>query len=54
MDDPKQIVADGYDCIAEQHGKWASHVKMEERARYTAVLLGELPMGAEFLELGCG
>ena len=54
MDDPKQIVADGYDCIAEQYEEWASHVRMEERAKYTAVLLGELPIGAEVLELGCG
>ena len=54
MDDPKQIVADGYDCIAEYHEEWASHMRMEERAKYTAVLLEELPMGAEVLELGCG
>ncbi len=52
--DPKQIVADGYDRIAEQHEEWASHVRMEERAKYTAVLLEELPRGAEVLELGCG
>lgn len=52
--DPKQIVADGYDCIAEKHGEWANHVRMEERAKYTAVLLGELPKGSKVLELGCG
>ena len=51
---PKQIVADGYDRIAEQHEEWASHVRMEERAKYTAVLLEELLMAAEVLELGCG
>ena len=52
--DPKQIVADGYDKIAEQHEEWASSVRVEERARYTAVLLETLPEGAEILELGCG
>ena len=52
--DPKQIVADGYDSIAQQHEKWASSVRIEERARYTAVLLEKLPGGADILELGCG
>ena len=52
--DPKQIVADGYDHIAEQHEEWASDVRVEERAKYTSVLLEKLPKGAEVLELGCG
>jgi hypothetical protein len=41
--DPKHIVADGYDNIAEQHEKWASSVRIEERTKYTAVLLEKLP-----------
>ncbi len=52
--DPKQVVADGYDNIAEQHESWAGGVRVEERARYTAVLLEKLAKGAEVLELGCG
>ena len=52
--DPKQIVADGYDNVAEQHEEWASNVRIEERAKYTALLLAKLPKGAEVLELGCG
>ena len=52
--DPKQIVADGYDSIAEQHEEWASSVRIEERTKYTAVLLEKLPEGADILELGCG
>ena len=52
--DPKQIVADGYDNIAEQHEAWARSVRVEERAKYTAVLLEKLARGAEVLELGCG
>ena len=52
--DPKLIVADGYDNIAEQHEKWASSVRIEERTQYTAVLLEKLPEGSDILELGCG
>lgn len=52
--DPKQIVAAGYDRIAEQYCAWASQVRIEERAKYTSVLLDTLPAGAAVLELGCG
>ena len=52
--DPKQIVTDGYDHIAEQHEEWASGVRVEERAKYTSVLIEKLLKGAEVLELGCG
>jgi len=33
---------------------WASTVRANERARYTAELLERLPAGAAVLELGCG
>jgi protein-L-isoaspartate O-methyltransferase len=52
--DPKQVVEEGYDRIAEQHLEWAQGTREEERARYTAVLLDALPAGAEVLDLGCG
>jgi ubiquinone/menaquinone biosynthesis C-methylase UbiE len=52
--DPKQIVAQGYDAIAERHAEWAGHTRTDERERYTAVLLHALPLGARVLELGCG
>ena len=52
--DPKQIVARGYDHIAERHNEWTNRARREERARYTAVLLERLPAGAAVLELGCG
>lgn len=52
--DPKQIVANGYDNIAEQHEEWAGNVRVEERAKYTSVLLEKISKGAEVLELGCG
>ncbi len=52
--DPKRIVQEGYDDIAERHLEWAQTTRSEERARYTSVLLDELPPGAEVLDLGCG
>jgi len=52
--DPKQIVTEGYDRIAEQYCAWASQARREERAKYTSVLLEQLPEGAAVLELGCG
>jgi SAM-dependent methyltransferase len=52
--DPKQIVAQGYDAIAERHAEWAGRTRTDERERYTAVLLHALPPGAQVLELGCG
>lgn len=51
---PKKIVADGYDRIAERHLEWALDARAEERARYTDALLHRLRPGAEVLELGCG
>ncbi|MGI8858127.1 MAG: class I SAM-dependent methyltransferase [Thermomicrobiales bacterium] len=52
--DAKQIVADGYDRIAEQYIDWAARVRIRERDHYTNVLLDTLPTGAAVLELGCG
>ncbi len=52
--DAKQIVAQGYDHIAEYHSQWASRTRAEERQRYTALVFEQLPPGASVLELGCG
>jgi SAM-dependent methyltransferase len=54
--DPRKIVADGYDRIAERYAEWAdgSTVRDEARPRYTALLLERLAAGAAVLELGCG
>jgi len=54
MHDPKRLVAQGYDSIAERYAMWAQHVRAEERARYTQLLLTTLPARATLLELGCG
>lgn len=53
-DDPKQVVARGYDRIAERYAAWAAGVRVRERDHYTTMLLDALPQGAAVLELGCG
>ena len=52
--DPKRIVAQGYNQIAERYVTWAGHVRTRERERYTRVLLDSLPDGAAVLDVGCG
>jgi SAM-dependent methyltransferase len=52
--DPKKIVADGYDQIAERYLAWSALDPSPERMRYLAQLIDLLPGGAEVLELGCG
>lgn len=52
--DPKQIVSSGYDQIAQKYSLWGRSVRREERAKYTALILDLLPIGAKVLELGCG
>jgi ubiquinone/menaquinone biosynthesis C-methylase UbiE len=52
--DPKQIVAQGYDHIAEYYSQWVTRTRTDERQRYTELLLERLPSAATVLELGCG
>jgi ubiquinone/menaquinone biosynthesis C-methylase UbiE len=52
--DPKQVVAEGYDRIADEYLEWTQGARGEERAYYTSVLLERLPRGAKVLDLGCG
>ncbi len=49
-----QIVAHGYDRIAERYVEWSIRLGTEQRDRYLAVVLQRLPIGAAVLELGCG
>lgn len=51
---PKEIVAQGYDQIAEKHHWWAGHTRAAERQQYTTFILEQFPAGASVLELGCG
>ena len=53
-DNPKLLVARGYDRIGEAYGKHATRSRTEQRNRYEAVLLDRLPAGARVLDLGCG
>jgi SAM-dependent methyltransferase len=52
--DPKQIVADGYDRVAESYSAFVKRSRNDPRDRYTALMLDRLPAGANVLELGCG
>jgi SAM-dependent methyltransferase len=52
--DPKKIVADGYDEIAQRYLAWSALRPSPERMRSLGQLLDLLPSGAEMLELGCG
>ena len=51
--DPKQIVAAGYDQIAETYAAWVAAGGGEHRQRHLAILQNELPDGARVLDLGC-
>jgi SAM-dependent methyltransferase len=52
--DPKRIVADGYDRIAEAYADFVARSRHDPRDRYTFLLFDLLPPGADILELGCG
>ena len=54
MTDPKRLVAEGYDRIAETYSAWAAGIHDEARTYYTQWLLEQVPAGAPVLELGCG
>lgn len=41
--DPKRVVAEGYDIVADEHAEWAQRTRRDERRRYTDVLLESLP-----------
>jgi cyclopropane fatty-acyl-phospholipid synthase-like methyltransferase len=53
VDDPKRIVAAGYDSIAETYRDWAE-ADAWPRLEWLALLEAELPDGSAVLELGCG
>jgi SAM-dependent methyltransferase len=51
--DPKRIVADGYDRVAERYSEWTGTELRGPRARYLDALTERVPAGASILELGC-
>jgi SAM-dependent methyltransferase len=53
--DPRQVVADGYNRIAERYAQWTREELVDEaRPKYLSLLLDSFPPGADVLELGCG
>ena len=52
--DPRRIVADGYDAIAERYYAWSDERPSATRRRWLARALELIPPGADVLELGCG
>ena len=53
-DDPKRIVADGYNVIAPRYLAWSDLDPSTQRMRYLGRLLELLAPADEVLELGCG
>jgi len=55
MKDPKRIVSDAYDQIAERYLEWrALQPRQEELTRWLSLLHDHLQPGAAVLDIGCG
>ena len=54
MTDPREVVARGYDEVAERYLEWSALRPSAARLRYLALALERIPAGARVLELGCG
>ncbi len=55
MRDPrKEIVAAGYDRLADTYLEWGRQVTVDPRERMLAAFMSRLPDGARVLDLGCG
>src|SRR5262249_61154649 len=54
MDDPKHLVAAGYDAMAARLEEWQRQIVGSPRIRYLDQLLALLPPHPDLLELGCG
>jgi SAM-dependent methyltransferase len=52
--DPRKVVADGYDTIAERYFEWSDARPSATRRRWLARALDLIPPGAVVLDLGCG
>jgi len=53
-DPRKEIVAAGYDRLADTYLEWGGHVTADPRERMLASFMSRLPDGARVLDLGCG
>ena len=54
MTNPKRIVEQGYDAIADRYTEWATTNDPDLRMQHVAKLFEVVPSGSEVLELGCG
>ena len=55
MTDPRvEIVAAGYDRMADTFAEWCDRIEGDPRAEWCEELTSRLPDGARVLELGCG
>ena len=54
MTDPREVVARGYDEVAERFLEWSPLRPSEARLAYLARACELIPSGARVLELGCG
>jgi SAM-dependent methyltransferase len=52
--DPKEIVREGYDSMADRFLAWRGDIAGSEEAQWVDDLLGRLPFEPVVLELGCG
>ena len=52
--DPRRIVADGYDAIAERYFAWSDARPSATRRRWLTRALELIPAGTDVLDLGCG
>jgi cyclopropane fatty-acyl-phospholipid synthase-like methyltransferase len=54
VSDPKRIVGDGYDALAESYGAWRAAIEGSPDDEWLGELFARLPTTADVLELGCG
>lgn len=52
--DPRRIVADGYDAIAERYFEWSDARPSATRLAWLARAEALIPAGTDVLDLGCG
>jgi SAM-dependent methyltransferase len=52
--DPKRVVAEGYDRMAQRFVVWNSERPQEVRRWFLGEVLARLDEGSAVLELGCG
>ena len=52
--DPKQVVADGYDAIAETYAAWGLRDGDPIKRRFSDLVIDRIPADAAVLDIGCG